>query len=104
MDAARDEMRERLERDAVELALALAEQIVAAALEVAARARRRRRRAARCVGSPGRRHVSAVVNPDDLEIVNSFVERLRGELGGIEHLGVQADRRIERGGARRAHR
>ena len=94
----REELVERLERDAVELALALSEQILGAALEVqpervidAVRGALRR--------LSDRQQVTAVVNPDDLELVSGFVDRLRGELGGIEHLAVQADRRIARGGA-----
>ena len=46
-----------------------------------------------------RRRVTLVVNPDDLELVSECVEQLQSELGGIEHLGVQSDRRIARGGA-----
>jgi flagellar assembly protein FliH len=34
-----------------------------------------------------------------LELVSDCVEQLQSELGGIEHLGVQADRRVARGGA-----
>jgi flagellar assembly protein FliH len=96
--ALRDEMAQRLEQDAVELALALAEQILGAALDV----RPERvvdvvRGALRRLGD--REQVVAVVHPDDLELVAGFVDRLRGELGGIDHLAVQADRRIARGGA-----
>jgi flagellar assembly protein FliH len=43
--------------------------------------------------------VTVLVNPGDLELVASAVQALQIELGGIEHLDVQADRRIERGGA-----
>jgi flagellar assembly protein FliH len=43
--------------------------------------------------------VTLVVNPDDLELVSDCAEHLRTELGGIEHLAVQSDRRIARGGA-----
>ena len=39
------------------------------------------------------------MNPEDLELVSECVEQLQSELGGIEHLGVQSDRRIGRGGA-----
>jgi flagellar assembly protein FliH len=34
-----------------------------------------------------------------LELVGDCVEQLQSELGGIEHLGVQSDRRVARGGA-----
>jgi flagellar assembly protein FliH len=46
-----------------------------------------------------RRRVTVVVNPADLELVSECAEQLRTELGGIEHLSVQSDRRIGRGGA-----
>lgn len=86
-----------LEHDAVTLALRLAEQIVAGAIdveparvvEVAAVAIRRIR---------DRRHVTLVVNPADLELLSESVARLRSQLGGIEQLAVQSDRRVGRGG------
>ncbi len=43
--------------------------------------------------------MTVLVNPDDLELLSGAVKTLQSELGGIEHLDVQADRRIERGGA-----
>ena len=94
----REEITEQLEREAVELALALAEQIVHAAIEVAPeRVIDAVRGALRRLSD--RLHVTAVVNPDDLELVSRFIDPLRAELGGIEHLAVQSDRRIGRGGA-----
>jgi flagellar assembly protein FliH len=45
-----------------------------------------------------RRHVTLVVNPADLELMQESVLRLQSELGGIEHCNVQADRRVGRGG------
>jgi len=94
----RGELTERLERDAVELAIALAGHIIAAAVEVAPeRVIDVVRGALRRLGD--REQVVAIVHPDDLELVAGWVEPLRAELGGIEHLGVQSDRRIERGGA-----
>lgn len=96
VDALRGEVVDRLEREAVEMALALAEQIVQGALEVqpervidAVRGALRR--------LSDRQQVTAVVNPEDLELVSEFITTLSGELGGIEHLAVQADRRIARG-------
>ncbi len=87
-----------LELEASELALGIAEQIVAGALEIQPVrivdiARGALRRAAE------RQRVTLVVNPSDLEIMTASLERLRTELGGIEHLDVQADRRIDLGGA-----
>ena len=86
-----------LESDAVTLALRLAEQIVAGAIAVAPErlidiAGQAMRRIA------DRRHVTLVVNPADLELMEESVMRLQSELGGIEHCNVQADRRVGRGG------
>jgi flagellar assembly protein FliH len=86
------------ERDAVDLAIRLAEQILAGAIAVQPeRVVDIARNALRHLID--RRHVTLVVNPDDLELVSDSVENLTAQLGGIEHLSVQADRRIGRGGA-----
>jgi flagellar assembly protein FliH len=98
MDQLQEQMIGRIEQEATELALALAEQILAGALAVAPeRVIDVTRNALRHLAE--RRHVTLVVNPADLELVRDSVEQLRAELGGIEHLGVQSDRRIARGGA-----
>ncbi len=94
----RDELVATLERQAAELALRIAEQIIAGALQVQPErivdiARGVLRRAAE------RQRVTLVVHPSDLELMSGSLERLRSELGGIEHLDVQADRRIDLGGA-----
>lgn len=97
LDALREEMRAQLEGDAINLALRIAEQIVAGAIEVAPQ---------RLIDVAGqamrrisdRRHVTLVVNPADLDLMQDSVQRLQSELGGIEHLYVQADRRVGRGG------
>jgi flagellar assembly protein FliH len=97
LDAVRDQVIAELEHDAVALALRVAEQIVAGAIDVAperivdiaAVALRRIR---------DRQHVTLVVNPADLEFVSESITRLQSELGGIEHLNVQSDRRVGRGG------
>jgi flagellar assembly protein FliH len=87
-----------LEQDAVELALRLAEQILAGAVAIQPeRVIDVARNALRHLTD--RRRVTLVVNPDDLELVGDCVEQLQSELGGIEHLGVQSDRRVARGGA-----
>jgi flagellar assembly protein FliH len=91
------ELTKQLESDAVLLGLRLAEQIVAGAIEVAperlieitAMALRR---------IVDRRDVTLVVNPADLELLKGAVTNVQSELGGIEHLNVQADRRVARGG------
>jgi flagellar assembly protein FliH len=97
LDELRDGLIADLEADAVTLALRLAEQIVAGAIAVAPErlidvAGQAMRRIA------DRRHVTLVVNPADLELMQESVLRLQSELGGIEHCNVQADRRVGRGG------
>jgi flagellar assembly protein FliH len=97
LEALRDQVVSELEHDAVALALRLAEQIVAGAIaleperivDIAAVALRRIR---------DRQHVTLVVNPADLELMSDSVTRLQSQLGGIEHLNVQSDRRVGRGG------
>ncbi len=97
LDAVRDELIADLEKDAIALALRLAEQIVAGAIrvsperiiDVAGVALRRIR---------DRQHVTLVVNPADLDVISQSVGALKAELGGIEHLNVQSDRRVGRGG------
>jgi flagellar assembly protein FliH len=87
-----------LEQDAVEMALRLAEQILAGVIDVQPeRVIDVGRNALRHLSD--RRRVTLVVNPGDLELVGECVEQLQSELGGIEHLAVQSDRRIARGGA-----
>jgi flagellar assembly protein FliH len=95
---AREQLMADLEEDAVEMAMRLAEQILAGVLSVEPeRVMDVARNALRHLTE--RRRVTLVVHPDDLELVSDCVEQLQSELGGIEHLGVQADRRIARGGA-----
>jgi flagellar assembly protein FliH len=87
-----------VEHDVVELALRLAEHILSAVIAVQPeRVIDVARNALRHLSD--RRRVTLVVNPGDLELVGECVEQLQSELGGIEHLGVQADRRVARGGA-----
>jgi flagellar assembly protein FliH len=98
VEAVRAQVIAELEQDAVELALRLAEQILAGAVAVEpGRVIDVARNALRHLTD--RRRVSLVVHPDDLELVSDCVEQLQSELGGIEHLGVQSDRRVARGGA-----
>ena len=94
----RDQVLAELEQDAVEMAMQLAEQILAGVISVEPeRVIDVGRNALRHLSD--RRRVTVVVNPEDLELVSECVEQLQSELGGIEHLGVQSDRRIGRGGA-----
>jgi flagellar assembly protein FliH len=87
-----------LERDAVELALALAGKVLAGALDaepervldVVAGALRR---------AADRRHVTIVVDPADIDVVRDALEDLQAGAGGVEDCELQADRRVGAGGA-----
>ena len=46
-----------------------------------------------------RERVQVLVNPEDLGLVRGAIDDLAAELGGIEHVEVQEERRIGRGGA-----
>ena len=86
-----------LQEQAAELALAIAEHVLAGAIDVDAT-----RVVEICRGAlrrlTDRQRVTVLVNPDDLEILNAEADVLAVELGGIERFEVQADRRIDRGG------
>jgi len=98
LQAVRARLVAELEQDALQLAFELAEQVVAGAvdaqpervLDVARHALRH---------LTDRRHVTLVVNPDDLALLSDSTTALQAQLGGIDHLAVQADRRVARGGA-----
>ena len=97
IEALRVEVAENVERDAIELALALAGKVLSATLEVRPDAvvdvvQGALRRVA------GARGLSILVHPTDLEVVQSAL----GELGpgaGLAPIDVQADQRVARGGA-----
>jgi flagellar assembly protein FliH len=94
----RDEASERVERDAVELAITLAEQIVAGALEVAPeRVLDIVRGALRRITD--RHRLVILVNPQDAELLAEQLSTLRDELGGLDEATIQSDRRVARGGA-----
>lgn len=98
IDGTRGELAETLTAQAGELALLTAEQMLAGAIAVEPEritdvVRGALRRLA------DRHRVTVLVNPDDLELLARSVPTLQAELGGIEHLDVQADRRVARGGA-----
>ncbi len=95
--ARRDALCDVVEPAAISLAIASAEQIVGAALQVqpdlmleATRGALRR--------LAERDRVTILVNPDDLERVRTHAPALMEELGGIGTLDVQAERRIAPGG------
>ncbi|WP_445147963.1 FliH/SctL family protein [Baekduia sp. Peel2402] len=98
VDAERTRLATAVEPAAVELALKIAEQALAASVAVRPEAvvevvRGALRRLAE------RERVTILVNPEDLELVRTASETLAAELGGIEHCDVQAERRVGRGGA-----
>jgi flagellar assembly protein FliH len=89
---------ERLEAHAVDLALFLAEKVLAGTIAVqpehvieAVRGALR--------GIVERERVTVLVHPEDLELVREAMDEMRATLGGIEHCEVQAERRVSRGGA-----
>lgn len=87
-----------VERKAVELALRIAEKVVAGSIEVDP-ARVLDVVAGALQRLVERERVTVVVSPEDLELVRQGIEDVAARLGGIEHLEVQADRRVQRGGA-----
>lgn len=96
--AERERLTHALADDAVGLALELASKIVRGAIEVQPeRIVDVVRDALRPIAD--RRKITVLVAPEDLEIVSAAVEQLRSQAGGIEVCEVQAERRVERGGA-----
>jgi flagellar assembly protein FliH len=97
MEAIRSETAAAVERDAIDLALALAGKILAATLEVRpAAVVDVVQGALRRVG--GARGVVIFVNPADLEVVQAALGEL-GPASGMAPLDVQAEQRVARGGA-----
>jgi flagellar assembly protein FliH len=98
LEAERADLADRVEGGAVELALELAGKVVAGAVEAQPeRVLDVVRGALRCFMERDRVHI--LVHPDDLGLVRGAIAEIAGELGGIEHVEVQEERRITRGGA-----
>jgi flagellar assembly protein FliH len=98
LEAERAGIADRVEEGAVELALELASKVVAGAVEAQPeRVLDVVRGALRCFME--RERVQVLVHPDDLGLVRASMDELAGELGGIDHVEVQEERRIGRGGA-----
>ncbi len=98
LECERADIADTVERDAVELALALAAKIVSGTLEV------QPERILEVVSGAlrrfsDRRRLTVLVDADDLELVSSAIGELSTQAGGVELCDVQADRRVGRGGA-----
>jgi flagellar biosynthesis/type III secretory pathway protein FliH len=98
LSATVEDLTARTEVAAIDLALRIAEQALGAAVAVDPE------RVVDVVRGALRRlvereRVLLLVNPDDLDIVRERTAALVGELGGVEHCEVQAERRVARGGA-----
>jgi flagellar assembly protein FliH len=98
LEALREELIAETEEAAVNLALRVAEQVLAGALDVepervvdAVRGALRR--------LVERERVTILVHPDDLELIRGAVPELQSELGGMARCEVQGERRVARGGA-----
>jgi flagellar assembly protein FliH len=96
--ALRHEAAHAAEAAAVDLALQIAEHALGAALAV------QPERVLDVVRGALRRLVErerlvVLVNPEDLDMVRAGIGTLAGEMGGIGHVDVQAERRVLRGGA-----
>jgi len=98
LEAERADLADRVEAGAVELALELAGKVVSGAVEAQPeRVLDVVRGALRCFMERERVHI--LVHPDDLGLVRGSIDEVAGELGGIDHVEVQEERRITRGGA-----
>jgi len=96
--AERAALADQVEARAVELAFELAEKVVAGA--IAAQPERVLdvvRGGLRCFME--RERVQVLVHPEDLGLVRDAMEDIAAELGGIDHIEVQEERRLSRGGA-----
>jgi flagellar assembly protein FliH len=98
LDAERANVADAVEREAVELALRIAEKALGAAVEA------RPEHVVDVVRGGLRRllereRVVVLVHPEDLDLVRKGAEGLKSQLGGIGELDVQAERRVARGGA-----
>jgi flagellar assembly protein FliH len=96
--AERDRVVDEMEEAAVGLALQIADKALTGAIT----AQPERvvdvvRGALRCMVERDR--VTILVNPEDLEIVRESVDSLIRQLGGMSHVDVQEERRVNRGGA-----
>lgn len=95
---ARAEVSDRVEAHAVDLALMLAEKIVAGAVKVQPeRVVDVVRGALRLLTD--RERLTIVVNPADLDVVRRSIDEVSNQMGGFGSLDLQSDRRLGRGDA-----
>jgi flagellar biosynthesis/type III secretory pathway protein FliH len=86
-----------VEAQAAELAVQIAEKVLAGTIAVEPeRVLDVVRGALRAIVE--RERITILVNPDDLAIVREGLDEITGQLGGIEHVDVQEERRVGRGG------
>lgn len=95
--AAQQALAEELERRAAELALAIADKIVHAALDV------RPELVVEVIKGTLRRvaerdRLVVQVNTDDLELVRASLDEIAGTFGGVQQLELAGERRVPRGG------
>ncbi|HEY4997140.1 MAG TPA: FliH/SctL family protein [Solirubrobacteraceae bacterium] len=98
IESMREQLAAAIERDAVELALALAGKILAGALqarpelvvEVVQGALRR---------VSAQRNITVLVNPADLETVTAAIGDLQSQANGLELCDMQPDQRVQAGSA-----
>jgi flagellar assembly protein FliH len=94
----RERVAEAMEESAVQLALQIADKALTGAITAQPdRVVDVVRGALRCLVD--RERVTILVHPEDLPVVRDAVEGLVQQLGGIEHIEVQEERRVQRGGA-----
>lgn len=98
IEAERDRVAAELEEAAVGLALQIADKALTAAITAhPERVVDVVRGALRCLVE--RERVTILVHPEDLPLLRDAADGLVGQLGGIEHIEVQEERRVQRGGA-----
>ncbi len=96
--ALRDEVAEAVERDAIDLAIALAGKILAGSLQarpelVVELVQGALRRVA------GQRTITVLLNPEDIDRVGTALGELRSQTGSGDVCDLQPDQRVEVGGA-----
>ena len=98
VEAERARVADEMEKAAVGLALQIADKALTAAITAhPERVVDVVRGALRCLVE--RERVTILVHPEDLELIREATDGLVRQLGGIEHIDVQEERRVQRGGA-----